>query len=74
MSTALKVENDNNRDQSNTRILDSLKKVYAYIEFDADGNIQYANDIFLSALEYTADELEGMGLPKITGDFSKERL
>lgn len=40
-------------------ILDSIRKCVATIEFDVDGNIIDANDIFLSAIGYRLDEIKG---------------
>ena len=40
-------------------IVDALNKSQAVIEFGLDGNIIKANDNFLNALGYTADEIKG---------------
>ncbi|CAG9296336.1 methyl-accepting chemotaxis protein [Celerinatantimonas diazotrophica] len=45
-----------NRD---THIVDSIRKYIAMIEFDVEGYIVDANDIFLSAMGYTLDEIKG---------------
>jgi methyl-accepting chemotaxis protein len=46
--------------KKNDLFVSALKKVYAYIEFDGEGNIITANDLFLSALGYELEEIEGM--------------
>ncbi|MFM2478564.1 methyl-accepting chemotaxis protein [Celerinatantimonas sp. MCCC 1A17872] len=45
-----------NRD---SQIIDSIQKYVATIEFDIDGNVVDANDLFLSAMGYTLDEIKG---------------
>ncbi|MFM2479724.1 PAS domain S-box protein [Celerinatantimonas sp. MCCC 1A17872] len=54
---------ESNSDRSivnrNTQIIDSIRKYVATIEFDIDGNIVDANDLFLSAMGYTLDEIKG---------------
>ena len=40
-------------------LLNSMKNSLAYIEFDAKGNILWANDIFLSAMGYELHQIEG---------------
>ena len=39
--------------------LDALKGAVAYIEFDPDGTIRWANRLFLGAVGYELDEVEG---------------
>ena len=41
------------------RILDSLKKSVAFIEFTPQGTIIDANLNFLNAVDYTLDEIKG---------------
>ena len=40
-------------------IVDSLNKSQAVIEFDMDGTILHANDLFLRVMGYTLDEIKG---------------
>lgn len=39
--------------------VEAINQAFAVIEFDAQGNILYANDIFLEATGYSLDEIEG---------------
>ncbi len=41
-------------------IVDGVEANFAFIEFDPEGNIIYANDNFLKLMEYTLDEIKGM--------------
>ncbi|MGI9518738.1 MAG: methyl-accepting chemotaxis protein, partial [Pirellulaceae bacterium] len=39
--------------------IDAIRKSQAVIEFDMDGNILWANDVFLDAMGYRLDEVQG---------------
>ena len=45
--------------QNSEAIIDSINASFAYIEFDLKGNIITANDIFLTILGYSLNEIEG---------------
>ena len=40
-------------------LIEALNRVQAIIEFDLQGNIQHANELFLATMGYTLDELLG---------------
>jgi methyl-accepting chemotaxis protein len=50
---------NNNRSLEYENQINALRKSMAVIEFDANGIILYANDNFLSSLNYDADEIIG---------------
>ncbi len=52
--TARKVRNSDNRSQ-----LEAISRSQAVIEFEMDGTIRHANDLFLGAMGYTLDEIKG---------------
>ena len=57
-----KNNNKNEDTVTNSRernVLNSIKDCVAVIEFDVKGNIVDANDLFLSAMGYTLDEIKG---------------
>lgn len=45
--------------KSDKQVVDALKKSVAYIEFLPTGIVTYANDLFLSAIEYEYDDIVG---------------
>lgn len=45
--------------ENNQAQLNSLSESQAFIEFDMDGNIQYANENFLGAMGYRLNEIQG---------------
>lgn len=45
--------------ESDKQVVDALKSSVAYIEFLPTGVVTYANDLFLSAVEYEYDEVVG---------------
>ncbi|MES2837866.1 MAG: PAS domain S-box protein [Bacteroidota bacterium] len=40
-------------------VLDAINASFAYIEFDTKGNIQSANENFLTRMEYSSEEIKG---------------
>jgi methyl-accepting chemotaxis protein len=43
----------------NKAILEALGRSQAMIEFDVNGNVLHANDLFLDTMDYTLDEIRG---------------
>jgi len=56
---AFDVTNARNREVEVTAKLDAIQKVQAVIEFDAQGRILTANDIFCKVMGYASDEIIG---------------
>ena len=52
--TAAEIERQNAKG-----VLDAINSTYAFIEFDTDGNVLLANQIFLSSMGYRLDEVQG---------------
>ena len=50
---------DVTEDRKNASLLQALDRTQAIIEFDVNGNIQYANENFLKATGYSLSEIQG---------------
>ena len=64
MPTALKTKSSGNGHTNDQMLdikgqLDAINQAFAFIEFDTQGNILSANDIFLDALGYKFSEIKG---------------
>ena len=51
---------DNGRHEEDTaRIHEAINAAFAYIEFDSDGHVLSANDLFLDCMGYELEEIAG---------------